>query len=174
MPISPYLKALREKVGHERLLAPAAAMVPIKDDRALLARNAETGEWQTLGGMIEPLEHPADGAVREAYEEGGILTEPTRIIGVFSGPETEITYPNGDIVSYTVIAFAGRLLDPDAALRPDGEEIASLRWVEVREIEQLAIRPFNQRIALAALAPDRGALFDPARWRPDAPAASDR
>ena len=166
MPISPYLKALRDKVGHARLMAPAAAMVPVQYGRALIARNAETGEWQTLGGMVEPLEHPADGAVREAYEEGGLLTEPTRLLGVFSGPDTEITYPNGDVVAYTVIAFAGRLLDPQAALRPDGEEIAALRWVEHRELDDLEMMPFNKRLTRIALTPDAPTYFEPARWRP--------
>ena len=166
MPISPYLKALRKHVGHARLLVPSAAMVPVQDRRALLAHNADTGEWQTLGGMMEPLEHPADAAVREAYEEAGVMTTLTRLLGVFAGPECEIVYPNGDIVAYTVVAFAGELVDPDAQLRPDGEEIASARWFAIEELDAIEIRDFNKTIARAALEPASQAAFVSASWKP--------
>lgn len=166
MAISPYIKALREKVGRARLLAPASAMVPLQDGRALLARNADTGQWQSLGGMAEPLEHPADAARRETFEEAGVLARPERLIGVFAGPDTEITYPNGDIVAYTVIAFAGPLEDPEAALRPDGEEIAELAWFGAEAVSSLDIMPFNRRLVLLALDERAPPYFESAAWRP--------
>lgn len=165
MPISPYLKALREKVGSARLMAPSAAMLPVREGRVLLCRNAETGQWQSLGGMMEPLESPADAARREAFEEAGVLAQPTRLLGVFAGPETQITYPNGDIVAYTVIGFAGPLEDPDAPLKPDGEEVAALAWFDAEAAAALDMMAFNRRLALLALeaAPP---CFDAARWSP--------
>jgi NUDIX domain len=65
MPISPYVRALREKVGHD-LLALQSATVIVFDDvrRLLLAQSAESGLWMTIGGANEPGEVPADAAIR--------------------------------------------------------------------------------------------------------------
>src|SRR5579872_2222138 len=128
MPISPYVRALREKVGHG-LLALQAATVIVFDEsgRALLARDAESGLWMTTGGTIEPGEHPADAAVRECWEETGLVVDLTRIIGVFGGPAFRIAYSNGDTATYIAIAFEGRRVG--GALRPDGLEATELRYV---------------------------------------------
>jgi 8-oxo-dGTP pyrophosphatase MutT (NUDIX family) len=41
----------------------------------LLVRHVEGNDWTTPGGMIEPLETPADAAVRETWEETGLHVE---------------------------------------------------------------------------------------------------
>lgn len=53
--------------------------------RLLLVQQAETGYWSTPGGAVELGETPADAAVREAWEETGLLVEPVALIGVFGG-----------------------------------------------------------------------------------------
>jgi 8-oxo-dGTP pyrophosphatase MutT (NUDIX family) len=99
MPISNYLHHLRAKIGHDIVLAPAAAAIIFDEQgRVLLARHTEGG-WGTVGGVVEPDEHLSDAAVREAWEETGLLVEPVRVIGVYGGPEFHVTYSNGDEVS---------------------------------------------------------------------------
>src|SRR5262249_47048659 len=95
MPISDHMKAVRDKIGHD-LLATTAVSISIFDaeSRLLLGRDAETGRWTLPGGAIDPEERPADAAVRECFEETGLLTRPQRLIGVFGGPEFMIRYPN--------------------------------------------------------------------------------
>ena len=79
MAIAPYLRQLRQQVGHDLLLLPSVAVLPWDDEgRLLLVRNADTGEWQTIGGAIEPDESPEESAVREAAEEAGVTVELTR------------------------------------------------------------------------------------------------
>ena len=111
MAISSYLRALRAHIGHDLVLMPSVAVM-IRDaaGRLLLVRNRDDGLWQTVGGGMDPDEEPADAAVREAFEETGLLVEPTRIIGVYGGPQFRLTYPNGDVVSYVGIAFAARVV----------------------------------------------------------------
>ena len=74
MPISPYLASVRAKVGHD-LLTLTAASVSIFDGqgRLLLAEDADTGLWTLPGGAIDPDELPSDAAVRECFEETGLL-----------------------------------------------------------------------------------------------------
>jgi len=83
VPISDYMRCLREKVGPDLLLAPSVTIITFDDQgRILLARHADTGVWVAPGGSVDPHESPADAAVREMWEETGLLVEPTKILGV--------------------------------------------------------------------------------------------
>jgi ADP-ribose pyrophosphatase YjhB (NUDIX family) len=85
------------------------------------------------GGAIDPNEPPADAGVRECFEETGLLVRPDRLIGVFGGPEFLIRYPNGDLTYYTAIAFEAAIIG--GALKADGDEIATLRFIDKAEWE---------------------------------------
>lgn len=161
------MKAVRDKIGHD-LFATTAVSISIFDEqnRLLLGRDAETGLWTLPGGAIDPNEHPADAAVRECFEETGLLTKPRRLIGVFGGPEFMILYPNGDLTYYTVVAFEAVIVG--GTLAPDGDEIATLRFVDRAEWEQLSISPSSRIISRQAFAHDLAPYFTSASWQPEA------
>jgi 8-oxo-dGTP pyrophosphatase MutT (NUDIX family) len=165
MPISPYLEVLREKVGHD-LLATTAASISLFDDsgRILLGKDAETGLWTLPGGAVDPNELPADAAVRECFEETGLLVRPHRLIGVFGGPEFLIKYPNGDLVYYTVVAF--EVSQIGGALKADGKEIEALRFVDRQEWKTLSISPSSRLISNHAFQRNAQSHFAPASWQP--------
>ena len=172
MPISDHMKALRDKIGHD-LLATTAVSISIFDaqNRLLLGREAETGLWTLPGGAVDPNEHPADAAVRECFEETGLLVRPRRLVGVFGGAEFMIRYPNHDLTYYTVIAFEAIMTG--GALAPDGEEIATLRFVDRTEWEQLSITPSSRVISQQAFSQQASAgavetYFASASWKPEA------
>lgn len=74
--ISPFLKRIRAIVGSDLLLLPSVAVLPWDDDgRLLTVRNATTGMWDTIGGMIEPEETPRSAVAREGFEETGLRLE---------------------------------------------------------------------------------------------------
>ena len=57
-----------------------------EDDRVLLLRGHDAGQpsrswWFTVGGGLEPGEHPRVGAVRELREETGLHLEPADLAG---------------------------------------------------------------------------------------------
>src|SRR5947207_8203495 len=81
MPMSDYLLQLREKVGHDLLLLPSAA-VAIHDDqmRLLLCFHADKNIWVTPGGLIEPGEQPADAATRRSEEHTSELQSHSDIV----------------------------------------------------------------------------------------------
>jgi len=165
MPLSGYLKQLREKVGHDLLLLPSAA-VAIHDDegRVLMGLHADKQIWVVPGGLIEPAETPADGAVRETFEETGLLVEVTSILGVYGGKELVIDYANGDRASYVGTIFRGRVIGGE--LRPDGEEILDVRYFSRDEIR---VTPHSRWMDLAmdVLYTREGpAHFQKATWRP--------
>jgi len=111
MPMSPYFRNLRAKVGHDLLILPSVTIIVYDDQRRiLLARHGDTGVWVAPGGAIEPGERPAETAVRETEEETGLIIRPARILGVYGGPEFQVNYANGDQVTYVMAVYEGKVV----------------------------------------------------------------
>jgi 8-oxo-dGTP pyrophosphatase MutT (NUDIX family) len=127
--ISPHIRDLRDKVGHDLLLLPSTAVLP-RDSagRVLLVRLIDTGNWATVGGAVEPDESPRDGAVREAEEEAGVTVQLGHVLGVLGGPDYRVTYPNGDQAAYVVTVFDATVIG--GTPRPDGDETSEVGWFE--------------------------------------------
>lgn len=149
MPISPYLTHLRAKVGHELLILPSVAVVPLREDGAvLLMLHDSSGRWETIGGMVEPGETPEQAARREAREEIGVDVELGRLLGVVGGPGFEVTYPNGDRCAYVSAVWEATVVD--GAPVADGVEALDLRWFAADELAAADLGPFC-RAMLAAV-----------------------
>lgn len=164
MAMSPYVRAMRSKIGHDVLMLQSVTVMLFENDRLLLAQDADSGLWMTIGGAIEPDERPADAAVRECWEETGLRIEPTRLLGVFGGPEFRIDYPNGDAVSYVATVFEGRRIGGEA--RPDGSEAVALRFVSREEVAALPMATWTRLMVMHAFRHEAAAYFAAATWRP--------
>lgn len=118
-----YLGRLRECVGHDLLLSPAAAAcIRDEENRILLLRRSDGEDlWGFPGGAIEAGERADEAVAREVYEEIGLKVEPLALIGVYSGPEYIFTYPNGDQVQPVTLFFECRVVGGE--VRPDMQEI---------------------------------------------------
>jgi mutator protein MutT len=138
MPISEYMRALREHIGPRLVLTPGVtAIIRDAEGRVLLQRRAEDGRWGLPGGAIEPGEAPAQALVREVWEETGLRVRPERLLGAFGGNERfRIRYRNGDLIEYTILTFECRVLGGTLAAR-DGESL-ELRWFTAEQLASLA------------------------------------
>jgi 8-oxo-dGTP pyrophosphatase MutT (NUDIX family) len=163
--MSRHLAAVRAKIGHD-LLALAAASVSIFDakGRLLLAEDADTNLWTVPGGAIDPDETPADAAVRECWEETGLMIELSKLVGVFGGAEFRVTYPNGDVTYYTTIAFEARVVG--GSHRPDGVEVASLRYFTKAECSSIRMSAPGRVLAAHSFDRIASAYFAAATWLP--------
>jgi len=109
-----YIKALRKKIGNQLIVSPTVGVIITdKEERILLLESTDPnspdtdlGHWTIPGGFIEPEEQPADTAIRETFEETGLVIEIRRLIGVYGGSEFSVLYKNGDEVSTVGIVFA--------------------------------------------------------------------
>lgn len=70
--IAPYLKTLRELVGHELLVLPSVGVL-VWDELGdlLMVRDIAMADWHTIGGAIEPDESRQQAAIREASKAAG-------------------------------------------------------------------------------------------------------
>lgn len=148
MPMSPYIRRLRKSIGHDLLLLPAVAVLPRDTEgRILLVRQADSGQWATIGGSIEVDEDPATAAVREAEEEAGIIVELTRLVTAYGGPQFRMTYPNGDQVSYVSIVYEARAVAGEPA--PDHDETVEVGWFDPEELRYVDLCDFARHTFVA-------------------------
>ncbi len=135
MGMSDYVRGLRAKVGTDLLFMPSVGvLVRDGDGRILLVRHVE-GRWMLPGGAVDPGERPAEAAVREAWEEAGVVVEPLRIAGVYGGPEYRIVYENGDENAWVITVFDARIVEGEP--HPNDDETSEVGWFAPEEIEQL-------------------------------------
>ncbi len=136
MPISEYLAKIRSLVGNRLLCLPSVTgIVRNSDGDILLVRNSGSEEWTTPGGMIEPNDRPAESVVRELKEELNIDVKVKRLLGVFSGPEYQMIYPNGDQVVYTTAVFECEILG--GSPQADMDELQECKYVSKAELTSL-------------------------------------
>lgn len=104
--MSNYIMDLRKIVGHRPLLqVGASVIVEDKWGRILLQLRSDNQCWGYAGGSVELDEVVEEAAIRELYEETGLIAEELELFGIFSGLDTHYVYPNGDEVSNIDIVF---------------------------------------------------------------------
>ncbi|AUG30040.1 MULTISPECIES: NUDIX domain-containing protein [Microbacterium] len=148
-----FVLSLREKIGGAPLPLVGVTAVVFKDEKVLLGRRADNGAWQSVSGIVDPGEEPADAAVRECREEAGVTVRATRLALVQQLPR--ITYANGDQVDYLDLVFRCDWVSGEP--HPADGELTEVGWYglgELTDVEQAHVR----KIALA-LAEDDPAAF---------------
>ena len=159
MPISEYIRRIRAKVGKDLLLIPGVTAVVINEHgQALLQRRRDTRTWAPLSGGVEPGETIAETAKREVFEEAGIEIVPQRIIAVLSGPEYQVTYPNGDRLASVTTVFRC-LPAPGAVPRVNDDESLDIRFFPGDALPQDML-PRHRWMVSLALADEPEVYFD--------------
>jgi len=159
MPMSDYIRELRELVGTRVLCLPAVTGL-IQDDtgRILLVQPSGFTTWSMPGGMIEPGERPAATVVREMHEELGIEVKPVSLLGVFGGPEYFVTYPHGDQVNYITSVFRCEILKGE--FKADGDELSGAMFVATDDFTKFDVEPWVQRVLRCVSLTNQGGAFE--------------
>jgi len=120
----------------------------------LLRRGIEPGRgsWAQPGGFLEVDETVSEAAIRETFEETGLIVRPGEIVGLYSRLEAAVV----------VIAFEARVIGGEPRTSPEALEITSFRpedipWDGIAfRTSQWAIRDWlrlRRPDVLAAVAP---------------------
>jgi 8-oxo-dGTP pyrophosphatase MutT (NUDIX family) len=158
VPTPPEVAYLRKRVGHHRLFLPTVTAVVLDGNgQVLVEERSDDGTWAVPGGIIDPPEESAHAAVREVFEETGVIVRPAGLIASKVTPEK--TYRNGDVTQGSDVAFRCRAIGGQACVHDD--ESTQVRWCKVADV--LDGRPplselhmfFLQR----ALSDDEGAAY---------------
>jgi ADP-ribose pyrophosphatase YjhB (NUDIX family) len=99
--------------------------------RLLLIRRADNGLWALPGGALEVGETPAEGAVREAWEEAGVRCQAVALAGVFDSRRC------GSVTRHHLyhLVFVCRLLSPELDPAPvHAHEQRGVGWFAEAEL----------------------------------------
>lgn len=152
MPIPEYVRSIRQKIGTDLLWLPGVAAVVVDDaGRVLLGRRADTGEWASIAGILEPGEQPAEAIVREIREEAGVTAEVVNLLALRT--DEPVDYPNGDAAQYLTILFLCRYVSGEAHVADD--ESLEIAWFPPDALPPMSVRQTERvRRGLAALRGD--------------------
>lgn len=160
-----YLEWIRGHTGKERIwLAFASVVLRDAQERVLLQRRTDFTFWGLPGGILEPGESILQCAHRELAEETGLTAGPLSLVGVYSDPRYEVTYPNGDQVQQYTLCFQGLLAGGE--MQPDGIETSEQRFFAPTEIPWDQLPLHYADMVRDALAGD-GPVFLPPYSRPE-------
>jgi 8-oxo-dGTP pyrophosphatase MutT (NUDIX family) len=154
MAVPPYIAELRSYVGHRLLWIATARTVAVDEmGHVVLGRYAGTDAWTLPGGIIEPAERPADAAVRECYEETGIMAVPEALTSVtVSGI---VTHDSGDLTQHLDLTFRCRAAGGQAC--PSDGEFEDVRWHRIDALPEL--EPYDLNILSQAVNNTRQAAY---------------
>ncbi len=122
----------------------AAGLIRDEQGRVLLQKRRDNQLWGFPGGAHtctalrlvqcrwELGESIADTLRREVCEEVGLQVEPTRLIGVYTSPQFDRTYPNGDAAQMTIIFFECKVIG--GALKMQEEEVLEIGWFDFDDL----------------------------------------
>lgn len=129
-----YIKWIRSKVGHEKIiLVFAGGCVFDKEGRVLLQRRGDSRKWGFPGGAIELGETPEMAAIREVREETGLDVKVTDFIGIYT--DSDMEYPNGDKAHSICIFYEAETVG--GQLKCDEVETVELKYFGLDEMPEL-------------------------------------
>lgn len=116
------------------------------DGSVLLVDHRRSGLWLPAGGHVEPGEHPADAARREAAEELGasaVFADPLRRPAFVTVTETvgDVEVRHVDVTLWYLLAGSRR-----DVLAPDERELAGVRWWSRRELAAAPAERFDPHL----------------------------
>ena len=101
-----------------------SGILPVRPDgRLLLLQRATTGTWEPPAGRLVPGESFETGAVRELYEETGLLVVPASILATWVGPR-----PGGEQLAS--VTYLGRTREEEVRL---SDEHLDYQWATTEE-----------------------------------------
>ncbi|CAM3790704.1 NUDIX domain-containing protein [Nocardiopsis tropica] len=159
MPIPEYVRSIRTKIGTDLLWLPGVAAVVVNEaGEVLLGRRADTGEWASIAGILEPGEQPAEAIVREIREEAGVEAEVLDLLSVRT--DEPVTYPNGDVAQYLTLLYLCRYRSGEAHVADD--ESLEIAWFSPEALPPMSVRQTERiRRGLSALRGDTHPTWQP-------------
>lgn len=117
-----------------KIIPHSVTIVFNKNNEVLLEKRADDGFFDFPGGGVDEGETFEEAAIRELYEETGLIAKNLKLFKVYEGDITYYKYPNGDEVYgidhiFIVDEFEGEF-------KPQLEEVSSLEFYPIDKFPQ--------------------------------------
>lgn len=127
------LAELRQLIGHRRIVVPGVrAIIEDAGGAILLQRRSDFRLWGLPAGAVDVGESALGALTREVYEETGLTVRRAVPFGVYTDPQFNVTYPNGDEIQPFTVAF--HVVAWEGTPRADGAESLSVAFFPLDEL----------------------------------------
>ena len=137
-----------------------SGILPVRPDGRMLLLRRPTGTWEPPAGRLAPGESFEMGAIREVYEETGLLVAPQRLLATWVGEK-----PGGGLLASAT--YASRVSADGGGIQLSNEHLG-YRWVTLDE--WLELPSWWSRENILGVAGPVGALPERALPEPPPPA----
>lgn len=144
-----YIRKLREKIGHDKFIHPAARIIIENEEgQVLFIERKDNGKIGLPAGGMEEGETIEACIIREVKEETGLEILELKVIGISSNPENEtVKYPNGDVIQYFTVEFYSNTWKGHLHIKDEGE-IINVKFMDISYLNKL---PNNEKSILRSL-----------------------
>jgi 8-oxo-dGTP pyrophosphatase MutT (NUDIX family) len=127
-----------DRVGREgKLRLGCSAIIFDQNQKVLLTRRSDNGQWCLPGGAMEPGENVAEACAREVWEETGLRVDVLRLIGVYSDPHRIIVYPDGNKVHIVALSFEAKITGGELGLSNETTEFGYFSLEEAAKLDMI-------------------------------------
>ncbi len=143
-----YIKALRQKIGHQKFIHPAVRII-IENElgQILFIKRIDNGNLGIPAGGFEEYETIEECIIREVKEETGLEILSLELIGLSSNPKNEtVEYPNGDMIQYFTCEFYSNNFQ--GKIKADNVEVQKVEFLEFSNFEKI---PKNEQSTFESL-----------------------
>ena len=140
-----YIKELRARIGHMRIVIPGVRGILVDNDkRVLLQRRSDTGHWGFPAGVVDVGDSVLDALSKEVHEETGLTVERAELFGVYTDPRFAVVYPNGDEVQTFTVAFL--VHEWSGQLSADSDEVTDVRFFPLDALPEKIWPPHKETL----------------------------
>lgn len=127
-----YYKYLRQYVGHRPIILPGSVVIILNKENEVLLQERHDGNWGLPGGLMDLGESFEEVAIREVFEETGLVVKNLRLLNVFSGSEYYLKVPNGDeLFSVTAVYYSK---DVSGVMNIDYSESVNMQYFPTSDL----------------------------------------
>lgn len=132
-----YIKKIRQKIGHQKFIHPAARIIIENEkEEILFIKRKDNGNLGIPAGGFEENETIEECIIREVKEETGLEILKMNLIGLSSNPKKEtVKYPNGDVIQYFVCEFYSNNFK--GKMKVDDIEVSNVEFLEFNNFKKL-------------------------------------
>lgn len=132
-----YIKKLRQKIGKQKFIHPAARII-IENDlgQILFINRLDNGSLGIPAGAFEENETIEECIIREVKEEVGLEILELELIGLSTNPQNELVeYINGDKIQYFTCEFYSNNFQ--GKIKIDNEEVKFAQFLGIENYKNL-------------------------------------